>query len=270
MNSTKISKLCTASNIGWIIISTIGIVGGVSNNSDDHLFTIRYALAFASSGLSLISIKLFPKRVLGRLSILLFAPFIVIEVAEIMAVYNCSAGVESVWGIDCTELVMYRDDSRYLELVTDQLAVLILALANMWILWRCHMTHGHMIYDMKKFRKSVSAEPFLSAVSSDNGVSEFISADEEGVSPEKVYIILSFLFISLLVVGLHKSTRDVATSHRQVSKRAASRGGSDDYGASEPVCGRREYEKAIGTRLVALVLVSFFGREESVRSAYQP
>ena len=187
MDAAPISKLCIASNIGWMIISTIGAIGGVSHGSADHLFALRYALAFMSSAVSLVSIKLWPKRVLGRLSILLFAPFILIEVAEIMAVYKCSSGVDSVWGIDCSELVMYSDSSRYLEMVTDQLAVLFLALANVWILWRCHMTDAHMIYDMKRMRKTASAEPFLSAVSSDAGVSEFISADEEGTSPKKVY-----------------------------------------------------------------------------------
>ena len=186
--SSRISKLCIVSNVGWMFISLIGVVGAVSHSSHDYLFICRYMLALASSGLSFIAIKVYQRRIVGRLSILFFMPFILLELVELWAVHRCSSGAETVWGMDCSSLVMYRDDSRYIQLITDELAVLFLSLANLWILWRCHMTQGHVIYDSKKLRKVVSPEPFLSAVSSDRegGVCDFISVDESS-SPTKVY-----------------------------------------------------------------------------------
>jgi hypothetical protein len=179
MNSGSVSKVCVACNVGWIIISVIGSAGALNHASSDYLFIIRYSLALSSSIISLVGLRCYPKQGFGRLSILLFSPFIFLELIEMWMVSRCSAGRDSVWGVDCSRLVMYRDDARYIELLTDELAVLFLAIAYLLILWRCHITQGHLIYGMKKMRKVVSAEPFLSATSEDRGVSEFLSADEE-------------------------------------------------------------------------------------------
>lgn len=192
--------MCVASNAGWVFVSSVAVIGSISHGGKDYLFLVRYFAAFISSLISLIAIKVYPKRILGRLSILLFAPFVFLECLEICIVYKCAHGTDSYWGIDCSSLVMYRDDARLIEVITDQLAVLLLSVTNLWILWRCHMTQGHLIYDMKKLRKAISPEPFLSAVSSPGrAISDFISADEGGEympSPKKVFILLFCMYIS--------------------------------------------------------------------------
>ncbi len=194
-----IRKVCTASNSAWVFISCVAITGSLFRGSEDVLFLARYCIALVSSTLSLVAIKVYPRRILGLASIFIFFPFILLEILEICIVYKCGNGWDSFWGVDCSSLIMYRDESRLLELITDQLAVLLLSITNIWILWKCHVQQGHFIYGMRKLRKSVSAEPFLSAVSSvGNGLNEFISADEDGEyapSPKKVLIFSFRLYL---------------------------------------------------------------------------
>ena len=66
------ARLCVVCNIGWIVVSTIGVLGSISHPLKDKLFLTRYVLALASSTASLVVIKLYPKRALGLLSIALF------------------------------------------------------------------------------------------------------------------------------------------------------------------------------------------------------
>jgi hypothetical protein len=242
-----IRKMCVASNVGWLFVSSVAVTGSVIHGSKDYLFLIRYLAAFISSLMSLTAIKVYPKRIVGRLSILLFAPFIILECMEICIVHKCGGGIDSYWGIECASLVMYRDDARLIEVITDQLAVLLLSVTNIWILWRCHMTQGHLIYDMKKLRKAISPEPFLSAISSvDGAISDFISADEGGEtmqSPKKV-LFLSFVFISFVEFGFYSGSQYGSTVHCKVIERASVRRGESDYRAPT-VSMRGPYDEEI-------------------------
>ena len=194
-------KLCVICNIGWILVSLIGVFGTLSHPLKDKLFLSRYTLALASSIVSLVSIKLYQKRFLGTISIALFLPFVMLQLAEIWIVYKCNDDLQSYWGIDCDSLLLYPDSSgRVLQMITDELAVFLLGLVNMWVLWSCHVRSGHLLYDMKKLRKAVSPEPFLSATS-DHGVNEFLSA-EEGESSRmttNVKVFSYFCFSSMFV-----------------------------------------------------------------------
>lgn len=191
------ARLCVVCNIGWIVVSTIGVLGSISHPLKDKLFLTRYVLALASSTASLVVIKLYPKRALGLLSIALFVPFILLQLAEIWVMYKCNDEVSTYWGIDCDSLLLYPDTSgRVLQVITDELAVFFLGVVNVWVLWSCHVRSGHLLYEMKKLRKTVSPQPFLSPVS-DRAFNEFLSA-EDGESRTHVKV---FQFFALLCIA---------------------------------------------------------------------
>lgn len=165
-------RLCLASNAGWILISLIGVFGSLTHPHMDVLFLYRYALALISSVLSVLNIQKYRSSFWGRVSVYLFAPFIVLQTTEILVLYKCeSSNLVSYWGIDCSTLLIYPDGTKIVQVITDELAVFILSVANLFLLIDCHSR----FYESS--RPSLY-EPFLSFVSSD----EFVSA-EDGASP---------------------------------------------------------------------------------------
>lgn len=170
-------RLCYASNIVWFLISGLVVIESVLHPPRDYLFLARYVLALVSSSLSAFSIAWKPSRFLGRLSVAVYAPFILIQLIEVWIERECGFGVERYWGVDCSSLVIYPADSRFLQVLVDQLAEFVLGLGNLLLLWECHVKKGHILYDTKRFKKALR-EPFLSARIQD----EYASA-EEGDSP---------------------------------------------------------------------------------------
>ena len=144
----------------------------MSHPKQDVLFLSRYILALLSSVASMLAIKGLFERFFGKLCIALFLPFILIQLVEVWVVYKCNPAIDTYWGIDCSTLLIYPDESKFIQVVTDELAVFLLGIVNLFLLWNCHMTHAHR--HEKKYRniKHVSREAFLS------GHEEYLSAEE--------------------------------------------------------------------------------------------
>jgi hypothetical protein len=108
----------------------------------DVLFFYRYLLSFSSSCLSLAALK-FPRvKYLALVSVVLFLPFLVMQLVELYIVYRCDVDpqLDTLWGVYCDSLLVFRDDSKFIQVFTDEFAVIVLALVNLTILWRCHVT----------------------------------------------------------------------------------------------------------------------------------
>jgi hypothetical protein len=178
----KSGSVCLVSNIGWILISLIGVMGSLSHPIKDVLFLSRYSLALIANILSVISIRYIHRPVLGKLSVLLFLPFLFIQLFEIWVVCKCESGLSTYRGIDCDSLLIFPDESKILQIVTDEVSVFLLSAANLILLWQCHISKGYLIYGNRPFGKE-SRKPLLS----DND--EFISAEEgeSYINVRKVY-----------------------------------------------------------------------------------
>ena len=111
------------------------------DSQKDALFLYRYLLSFSSSCFSLASLKYPRVRYLGVSSFVLFVPFLVMQLIELYIVYRCDMDpqLETLWGVDCDSLLVFRDDSKFIQVLTDEVAVMLLAVVNLTILWRCHI-----------------------------------------------------------------------------------------------------------------------------------
>lgn len=160
----------------------------MTHPAKDILFSSRYALALLSSIASVLAIKVFHKRFIGKLSIALFIPFVFLQLAEVWVVYKCEPGIDRYWGVDCDSLLIFPDHSKLLQVITDELAVFLLGLANLFLLWECHVEYGHLIYDRKRIKPAMRRR-LLS--------DEFISA-EEGESNMIMQKVFIFCFLGII------------------------------------------------------------------------
>ena len=199
-------KVCYATNIVWIFISALVLIGSLSHPAKDKLFILRYTVAFISSFTSAIAISGKPSRFLGRLSVGVFAPFVLIQVVEIWIVHKCGPGVGSYWGVACSSLLTYPDDSRFLQVAVDELAEFLFGVANMYLLWDCHIKKGHLLYDARRFRAALR-RPFLSAAEGEasGNIQEYVSAEEGDFSASvvKVYNFFALSIFFIILVWKH-------------------------------------------------------------------
>ena len=192
-------NVCVGSNIGWLVVSLIGVGGSMLHPNIDILFFGRYILALLSSVLSFVAIRYYRQRIIGRSSVCLFVPFIILQLLEILVVYKCEKEPEisSYWGVSCSTLLVYPDGAKIAQVITDELAVFLLSVVNMFILVNCHILHGHLLYDLVEI-KNVNRDPFLSYNSAVSEEQRFISA-EEGDAGNRVGIcsgkVIFFLFL---------------------------------------------------------------------------
>jgi hypothetical protein len=122
-------------------------------------------------------------RKLGKASVALFVPFIFLQLTEVYIVYRCDSNpnLSSFWGIECSSLLVFREESKLIQVFTDEIAVLFLALMNLFILWRHHMKPGPVKGGVKSrwINRPLLSEDFTSVLSSD----AFVSAEEGDASP---------------------------------------------------------------------------------------
>ena len=183
------SRVCLVSNIGWLVISTIGVVGSLSHSEQrDFLFVYRYSLSLLSSVISILALKFFHQRALGKLSVWLFVPFIFLQLTEIYIELKCQSNLDMVsyWGVECQTLLIFPDGAKLAQVVTDELAVFLLSLFNLVALWRCHYSYAYQVYGKPAIKKKY--KPLLS--------DQFVSAEDgtQTVIPLHVFLFLTSLF----------------------------------------------------------------------------
>ena len=186
---SPVAKLCFVSSLGWLCISCLAIFGSRLDTQKDVLFLYRYLLSFSSSCFSLVALKYPRVRYVGVSSFVLFVPFLVIQLVELYIVYRCDVDpqLETLWGVDCDSLLVFRDDARFIQVITDELAVMVLALVNLSVLWRCHVA---VASSPKKRLSPALQRPLLSENLSSASFTSFQSASadpylsaEEGEAP---------------------------------------------------------------------------------------
>ena len=190
------ASLCFVSNLGWIFISCLALLGSHTDSQEDVLFYYRYLLSLVSSVVSVLAIKFVRKRRLGQISVFLFVPFIFLQLAEAYVVYKCGQNpdLEKYWGVACSSLLVFREETKLIQVLTDEFAVLVLGIANLIILWRCHITFGFILYRSESkvgaTQRQALRKPLLSENVSDGsgGFTSFISfqsASDQYVSAEE-------------------------------------------------------------------------------------
>ena len=144
----------------------------------DALFLYRYLLSFSSSCFSLAALKYPRVKYIGVSSFVLFVPFLVMQLIELYIVYRCDVDpqLESIWGVDCDSLLVFRDDSKFIQVLTDEVAVMLLALVNLAVLWRCHVATP--ISSKKRFSPALQ-RPLLSENLSAASFTSFESASAD-------------------------------------------------------------------------------------------
>ena len=198
---SPVVSLCLVSSLGWLFISSLAIFGSRSDTQKDILFFYRYLLSFSSSCLSIAALRYPRFRYLGVGSFALFIPFIVIQFLELYIVYRCDADsqMQGMWGVDCDSLLVFRDDAKFIQVLTDEVAVILLAFVNLVILWRCHVVSmppkRRVSPNLQRplLSENVSAASFTSFHSA--SADPFMSAEEGEVNHDS-----SNLFASPLMV----------------------------------------------------------------------
>ena len=174
---SPVHRLCLVSSLGWLFISSLAVFGSRMDTQKDVLFFYRYSLSFSSSCLSLASLR-FPRiKYLGLLSVWLFLPFLVMQLVELYIVYRCDVDpqLETLWGVYCDSLLVFREDAKFIQVFTDELAVIVLAAVNLTILWRCHVT---TVPPKRRFSPSLQ-KPLLSENLSAASFTSFQSASAD-------------------------------------------------------------------------------------------
>ena len=182
-------SLCLASNLGWALISAIGVLGSVGRSNVDMLFLYRYVLALVSNVASITAIRYYRIRMLGKLAVLLFLPFIFLQLAEIWIVYKCDAGLSEYWGVSCSTLLIYPDGAKVVQVITDEIAVFLLSIANLFLLINCHIVKGYLLYDLPR---NPSLQAFLSADSEAKYMS--VEDEEHGNKVNNIFFCMLLIF----------------------------------------------------------------------------
>jgi hypothetical protein len=176
------ASMCLITNVAWMLISGLAIFGSRTDPQKDALFYYRYNLALISSFISMVAIKCGVRKYLGIASVMLFVPFIFLQLTEVYIVYRCDSNpnLSTFWGIDCSSLLVFREEAKLIQVFTDEMAVLALALMNMYILWNYHASSTERNDPPPVgLRKPLLSEDFTSVHSSD----PFMSAEEGDASP---------------------------------------------------------------------------------------